>query len=81
MSAPRIVAAVVGAFLALTALQTLCWRERPPERWRPAWWQSRLWAQVGTLLLVPAWLAGGAASTLFDGSYAVETKKAFMAVA
>jgi hypothetical protein len=81
MKAPRIVAAVVAVVLAFTALQTLYSRERPPEGWQPAWWQSRLWAQAGILLLAPAWLAGGAASTLFGGSHSVETRKAFIAAA
>ena len=72
---------MVAVFLALTALQTLHWRERPPEGWEPAWWQSRPWAQAGIFLLAPAWLAGGAASTLFGGSHSVETRKAFIAVA
>jgi hypothetical protein len=80
MNAPRIIAALVAVFLALTALQTLCWHERLPEGWQPAWWQSRLWAHAGILVLAPAWLTGGAASTLFGGSDSVETRKAFMAV-
>jgi hypothetical protein len=81
MNAPKIVAVVVAVFLALTALQTLCWRERPPEGWQPAWWQSRLWAQAGMLLLAPALLVGGVASIPFGGNHSVETRKAFIAAA
>ena len=81
MNAPRIIAAAVAVFLGLTALQMLCWHERVSEGWQPAWWQSGLWAHAGILLLAPAWLAGGAASTLFGGDHSVETRKAFIAVA
>jgi hypothetical protein len=62
MRAPKIIAAVVALFLAATALQTICWRERPPEGWRPAWWQSRTWAQAGIFLVGPAWLGAGVVS-------------------
>ena len=81
MNAPKFVAVVVAVFLALTALQTLCWRERPPEGWKPAWWQSRLWAQAGILLTAPAVFVGGVASMPFGGSDSIETRKAFMALA
>ena len=80
MSVPKIVAAVIAVFLALTAIQTLCWRERPPEGWRPAWWQSRLWAEAGVVLLAPAWLAGGTASAFASGN-SLHTTKVFIAVA
>ena len=81
MNAPKIIAATVAIFLVLTALQMLCWHERVPEGWQPAWWQSGLWAHAGILLLAPAWLAAGAASTLFGVDDSVETRKAFIAVA
>ena len=80
MNAPRIVAAVVAVFLALTAVQTLCWHERPPEGWQPAWWQSRLWAQAGVFVLAPAWLVGATASALASGD-SLHTTKAFIAFA
>jgi hypothetical protein len=81
VNAPRIIAIAVAIVLGLTAVQTLCWHERAPEGWRPAWWQSRSWALAGIPLLAPAWLAGGVASLPFGGNHSVEMRTAFIAVA
>ena len=80
MNTPRVIAAAIAVFLAVTALQTLSWEERPPAGWQPAWWQSRLWAQAGILLLAPAWLAGGAVSTIVAG-HSLHTTKVVIAIA
>jgi hypothetical protein len=80
MNAPRIVAAVAALFLVATALQTFSWRERPPEGWRPAWWQSRIWAQAGIFLVGPAWL-GAAVVSIALGHHSAPVTPLALAIA
>jgi hypothetical protein len=80
MHAPRIVAALVAAFMTATGVQLLFWRVRPPPGWHPAWWQSDIWAHIGMLLFLPASLAGALASSML-GDPSVGTRRAFAAIA
>jgi hypothetical protein len=54
MKAARYIAIFISLLLAFTLLQGLTWPVRPQPGWRPGWWQSHTWANVGHLLSLPA---------------------------
>jgi hypothetical protein len=64
---PRVLASIVAVFLLVSALQAVSWLNRPPPEWHPAWWQSHIWADIGSLLMAPLVLLAAAVSVLLPG--------------
>ena len=80
MRGSKVIGAFIAVFFAFSGMQLFFWEFRAPKGWRPAWWQSNIWAHFGMLLFLPASLGAAIVLHCF-GDPPVAVRRAIFALA